>query len=185
MEEVVVQMTRTRALIAAFAASLVVLSSGAAPLCASAAEAGTPSVVTEVSEIVANSREMDGSQVRLVGEAVGDAMVRGDHAWVNILDASGMAIGVYLPKDEALKVRYLGMYSRKGDTVDLTGTFHNSCVVHDGEPDIHADSLTVVAQGHLVHHPLDSGRAALGGAFLVLAGLMGFAVRRRTSRPTR
>lgn len=141
--------------------------------------------VVSVSDLLQRSREMDGTEIRLIGEAVGDLMVRGDHAWVNILDASGTAIGVYLPKDEALKVRNLGRYFQKGDVIDLTGTFHDSCAVHDGEPDIHADSLAVVVQGHPVYHPVETSRVVLGGAVLALAGLMGLTARRRTPHPTR
>jgi hypothetical protein len=133
-----------------------------------------------ITDLFQRSREMDGKEMRLVGEAVGDLMPRGEYAWLNVLDASGMAIGVYLPKDEALKVSRVGRYFQKGDVVDLTGTFHDACSLHDGEPDIHADSLAVVEQGRPLYHPVQTSRAVLGGALLLLAGLMGLAARRRT-----
>ncbi len=194
MEEVVGEMTGSyrflsliarrpaRVLLALLLSSLVLsVNSGVA---SSSSGQGTSSLpVAAIGDLVGRAGEMDGSQVRIVGEAVGDLMVRGDHAWLNVLDASGLAIGVYLPKAEALKVRVLGGYSQKGDAVDLTGVFHSSCSLHDGEPDIHADSLVRVQEGGKVQHPVSSARMALSGLLLGLALLMGIAVRRRDTNP--
>lgn len=173
-------MMRRRLLAVAFAFCSLGVLAGAGTIYASSDQAPA-----SIAGLAGKSREMDGIQVRLVAEAVGDVMVRGDYAWLNVLDASGSAIGVYLQKDEALKVRILGSYFWKGDVVDLTGTFHYACPEHDGDPDIHADSLAVVEQGHRVYHPVETSRAVFGSALIVLAGVMGLAVRTRTSQPVR
>ncbi|MGE5580035.1 MAG: DNA-binding protein [Bacillota bacterium] len=178
-------MTRIRTLTAVLAACLLISMPGFGPMHASGLQPGTAPHLMPIGELVNRAREMDGLVVRLVGEAVGDLMVRGDHAWVNILDASGTAIGVFLPKEEALKVKSLGKYRQKGDVVDLIGVFHNSCDVHDGEPDVHADSIAVVENGHSVSYPVEVSRMVLGGILLVLAGALGLAVRRRAISPPR
>jgi hypothetical protein len=184
MEEAAVEMRRSHVIAATVAACLLV--SWAAPaLYASPAPTQATLEPTAVGDLVAKAKAMDGQQVRLVGEAVGDRMIRGDFAWINVLDRSGTAIGVYLPKDQALKVRNMGAYSGTGDVVDVTGTFHNACLLHDGEPDVHSDVIAVIEQGVPVYHPVDTRRAVLSALLLALAGLTGLAVRRRSSRSAR
>ena len=178
-------MTRTRAVVAAIAACLLIAAPGLRSLHASRIQTGTVLDPVPIGELVANARAMDGQVMRIMGEAVGDLMVRGDHAWVNILDASGTAIGVFLAKEEALKVKNLGKYRQKGDIVDLQGVFNDSCDVHDGEPDVHAGSIAVVERGYPVSYPIEVSRIVFGGVILALAGAAGLAVHRRTSRSAR
>jgi len=178
-------MTKIRAVITVLAAGLLILTPGFGPLHASGLQPGTVLKPMLIGELVTRAREMDGQVVRIVGEAVGDLMVRGDHAWVNILDASGTAIGVFMAKEEALKVKNLGQYRQKGDIVDLQGVFNDSCDIHDGEPDVHADSIAVVEKGYPVSHSVEVSRMVLGGVLLALAGVLGLAVHRRTPRSPR
>lgn len=170
-----VEMKRLALMILAIASCMLTAMAGVAR-----ASAQLPAVAS-ISDIVQKPTQMNGQEVRIVGEAIGDLMVRGDYAWINVLDKTGMAIGVYLPKGEALKIRNLGRYSQTGDTVDLVGVFNNACVEHGGDPDIHSTSLVVVAQGIPTPHPVDTLRLIFAGVLLAVAAVMGVAVKRRGS----
>ena len=117
--------------------------------------------------------EYDGEEVIFVGEAVGDVMVRGDHAWVTLNDdhysrralreagelrGGNSGIGVWLPRREAEKIGRLGRYGSMGDRVEVRGVFHADCSQHGGDFDIHATSLEVLERGRDLNDSPDSGK---------------------------
>lgn len=99
-------------------------------------------------ELVKNSVDFNGVAVTFRGEVIG-ILVRGDSAWVNVLD-NGVAIGVWCSANDAKKVSVVGDYTHIGDTVEVTGAFHLACTEHGGDLDIHADNFTVLKQGEVV-----------------------------------
>ncbi|PKQ28339.1 MAG: hypothetical protein CVT63_03245 [Candidatus Anoxymicrobium japonicum] len=146
------------------AVSLAILCAGL--LCAAAAatsvSAGADGVVT-TTELVENMRKYDNRTITIQGEAVGDMMTRGVFAWITVNDdayskksveeggklvgISNMGIAVWVPEQQARKIKVFGGYKNKGSTVRITGVFHRACARHGGDTDIHADSIEVVAQG--------------------------------------
>ena len=100
-------------------------------------------------ELINNAKSIDGKSVAYIGEVVGDVMIRGEYAWVNLLDEKN-AIGVWVGKDLVKDITYTGSYKFKGDVVEVSGVFHHACLQHGGDLDIHAQSLTKIIPGRPV-----------------------------------
>jgi len=92
-------------------------------------------------ELIDNAKQFDGKTVVYIGEVIGDIMIRGEYAWVNVNDGKN-AIGVWINKDLIKDIHYMGSYKFKGDVVEVSGTFNRACLQHGGDLDIHAQSLT-------------------------------------------
>lgn len=162
---------------------------------------GTGGSVSSV-DLVERPRDWDGKDVVFVGEAVGEVMVRGDHAWIhlnddayklaNLQEGAGLAgynsgAPVWIAADQAGAVQTLGDYKHEGDIVRVEGVFNAACAEHGGDMDIHATALSVVRPGHEVQDPVKPrkvmwlvGVAALA-ATVVAAEVGG---RRRRTRPS-
>lgn len=106
--------------------------------------------VTKINDLIENAKELDGQEVVIQGEAIGESMSRGDYSWVNINDGSN-AIGVWLSSAELEKIKYYGDYKHIGDTVKITSVFYRACKEHGGEADLHAISFEVVEKGQPVN----------------------------------
>ena len=95
-------------------------------------------------------------------------MRRGDHAWVNVLDADA-ALGVYAPVAATNAIGVFGSSRAKGDLVLVRGVIHRACPDHGGDMDIHATSITVVQPGHATPHPVNNFKLALMPLSIALA----------------
>jgi len=126
--------------------------------------------------LIENSAGFDGKTVTFRGEVVG-VMMRGNFAWVNVLD-NGIVIGVWCRAEDAGKVSVIGDYRHDGDNVEVIGTFHMACPEHGGDLDIHADNFTVVAAGRERDRPPSLLLVALSVAFVVAAIFVTFSLRR-------
>ncbi len=118
-------------------------------------------------ELINNAKQYDGQTVTYRGEAVGDIMARGDHAWVNLNDGY-IAIGVWVRKIELKDITYLGGYRAKGDVIEVTGIFNRSCPEHGGDLDIHAQEIKKVLSGEFSFKQLSIKKFYIG-IFLTLA----------------
>jgi len=135
-------------------------------------------------ELINNAKEYDGKTVVYAGEVIGDVMVRGDFAWVNINDGEN-AIGVWLDRELAKEVQFTGSYQTKGDRVEITGVFQRNCIQHGGDMDIHAQGLRKISPGKPVQEKLDTVKRNLT---FILFGLLCLALiflRRQGSRPNK
>lgn len=184
-------MARRRLLAAVAALTLAVASSGCAA-------SGTHDAVPNPNEIgsgalVERMREYDGMTVTFTGEAVGEAMVRGDHAWVHLNDDAyyeknveeGAPLGgqntgmpVWVGADLAATIRVFGDYKHEGDVVRVTGVFHDACAEHGGDTDIHAQTLVVVHPGRRVVDEPKPAKLAWAAALSILAGALFVAERK-------
>ena len=114
-------------------------------------------------DLVEQPKEFDGEDVTFAGEVIGEAMARGDMAWLHINDDAyyvknveeGAQLGgyntgmaVWLPAGLAEDIEYFGDYKHEGDIVEVEGIFNEACAEHGGDMDIHASALTVLEQGH-------------------------------------
>jgi hypothetical protein len=149
---------------------------------------GTPAGVAVASTaLIENASAWDGHSISFAGEAVGEAMARGEHAWLQVNDDtyqvrtlgddrplagynSGQAI--WTPAELARRVRLFGDYRVEGDAVRVSGEFHAACREHGGDMDIHATGLEIVREGHVVTHRLNSRRLGIGLGLLLLAGAL-------------
>ena len=124
-------------------------------------------------ELIERARELDGREVEFAGEAIGDSMRRGDHVWLNLLDAGG-AIGVWVERADLPALACFGSAEARGDTLRVRGIFHRSCPEHGGDLDIHAAAVEVVARGELKMETLHTGRMALAAGLLLAAAAVFF-----------
>lgn len=107
-------------------------------------------------ELINNTKNYNGNTVVYKGEVIGDIMVRGEYAWINVNDEKN-AIGIWIKKDLVKDILYTGSYKAKGDLVEITGKFNRSCVEHGGDLDIHAQSITKISSGNKVSHTINTG----------------------------
>ena len=113
------------------------------------------------SEELANEpEEYDGETVTFKGEAIGEVMIRGDFAWINVGDETG-AIGVFCPQEHLSEIEHEGSYKVKGDIISVRGIFHQSCPQHGGDTDIHAEKITLIQKGEEVSHSLEPWKVKL------------------------
>lgn len=173
----------------------------AAALAAFSEEAAPPAPGSAA--LVEDAAAWDGRTVRFVGEAIGEAMRRGDHAWIHLNDdAYGLAgpdddvkragansgIGIWVAAEQAGRIELFGDYRRHGDLVEVTGVFHAACPQHGGDLDIHAASLRILRTGYPTAHPVSSSRMIAAGVLAVatLALLLGNLLvdRRLAGRPS-
>lgn len=144
-------------------------------------------------DLVERMKEYDGMTVTFTGEAVGEAMVRGDHAWIHLNDDAyyaknieeGAPLGgqnsgmpVWVSADLAAKIRVFGDYKHEGDVVRVTGVFHDACAEHGGDTDIHAESLEIVRPGRRVVDEPKPAKLAWAVGLSVLAGALFVAERK-------
>ena len=111
--------------------------------------------ITPLNTLIENAKEMDGQEVTVQGEVIGERMDRGDYSWININDGTN-AMGIWLSKTEVEKILNYGNYEYKGDTVKITGIFDRACAEHGGEADLHTNSIEIVKQGYIVNQPVSS-----------------------------
>lgn len=102
---------------------------------------------TEINTLIENAKGMDGQEVTVQGEAIGERLDRGDYSWINMNDGSN-AIGIWVRKSDADQILNFGNYKTKGDTIRITGTFNRACVEHGGEADIHNNQMQIVEKGY-------------------------------------
>ena len=87
-----------------------------------------------INDLVEHAAALDGTEVTVTEKrAIGEAMERGEYAWVNLSDGTN-AIGIWLPLTEAKLITYFGDYKNKGDSVRITGIFNRACADHGGRP---------------------------------------------------
>lgn len=125
--------------------------------------------VISSSELISNAKQYDGKSVVYAGEVIGEVMVRGKYAWINVKDSKN-AIGVWMPRDLTRDILFTGSYKFKGDEVEISGIFHRSCQEHGGDLDIHAQDLRRVNIGYLVPEKLNFNKIK---AVLILLGTLG------------
>lgn len=98
------------------------------------------------SDLINNAKFYDGKNVSYVGEVIGDIMMRGNFAWVNVNDGKN-ALGIWIDKALLKEITYTGNYRSEGDRVEVTGVFHRACLAHGGDLDIHAQIIRKIVSG--------------------------------------
>ena len=126
-------------------------------------------------ELITNASKYDGSSVVYQGEVIGDLMVRGEYAWINVNDGKN-AIGIWILKEFTEDILYSGSYKARGDLVEVAGKFNRACADHGGDLDIHAYSVRKVSPGNIISHAVNRKRIYFTlGLLLILIG--GYALR--------
>ena len=122
-------------------------------------------------ELIERAAEFDRRTVEYQGEAVGDVMMRGEFAWVNLYDGKN-AIGVWCPRALAGMIRCTGDYWHTGDTLRVSGVFHRACPEHGGDLDIHALALEKTGAGGRRERPFPRKKALAAAGISSLAAVL-------------
>jgi len=118
-------------------------------------------------DLINNAKQYDGQEIVYIGEVIGDVMVRGKFAWVNVNDTKN-AIGIWLAADLVKEISYTGSYKSKGDIVEVKGKFNRTCLEHGGDLDIHAQSLQIIKKGENVDEVISPRKIKVAIAFLII-----------------
>ncbi len=114
--------------------------------------------------------------VQVVGEVVGDnlrADVNGEYRWICLQalnSDSNATLMAYMTEEQAAKIESYGKYGTTGTHLQVHGVFHLVCSEHEGETDLHAESVSVVDQGSRHADSFDI-LSFLPGAIIVVVGL--------------
>lgn len=120
------------------------------------------------SELIKNAKEYDGKLITYTGEVIGDVMLRGESAWVNINDGDN-ALGVWMSVFLTREIKFVGNYKSRGDSFEIVGIFHRACPEHGGDLDIHAQALRKLGNGRIVNQILNLDKKNLS---LILFGAL-------------
>lgn len=135
---------------------------------------GNAAEIIDLNSLVEGGAQYDGKQIVVQGEALLEAMERGEFAWVNIYDNTN-ALGIWMRLSDTKKIKFFGDYKNKGDVIMVAGIFNRACKEHGGDMDIHAASVEITTSGYSVKEIISSWKAIVGGALtlitLTLAGI--------------
>ncbi|MCM8827251.1 MAG: DNA-binding protein [Candidatus Omnitrophica bacterium] len=124
-------------------------------------------------KLIGNAKEYDGKIIIYEGEVIGDIMLRGKYAWINVNDGKG-TIGVWVDRDLAKEVSFTGNYRYNGDWIEIKGIFNRACLQHGGDLDIHAKTIRIIRKGSLREDKIPAFKINLGVsliiAYLLLTG---------------
>ncbi|MCE5196302.1 MAG: hypothetical protein LLG09_04135 [Negativicutes bacterium] len=133
-----------------------------------------------ISQLIEDTANYENKIVTIEGEVIGEALERGEFAWINLNDQTG-AIGVWLKRSDTEQLLYYGDYGHRGDQVKISGRFSRACTEHGGDFDIHADQMNVVRKGWVVSEKISSQKIMLTLLLLLLTGVL-WAVYKRTQK---
>jgi hypothetical protein len=119
-------------------------------------------------ELIKGAKEYDTKIITYTGEAIGDVMIRGEFAWVNINDGEN-ALGVWVSASLAKEIEFTGSYKTRGDSLEVTGIFNRACLEHGGDLDIHAQKLRKITPGREINRGLKPDKKNLS---LILFGVL-------------
>lgn len=157
-----------------------------------AAAVGPPQVSS--AELVERAAEWDGKMVTFTGEAIGEAMARGDLTWLHLNDDAysrstvpeGAALAGYnsgqavlVDTEAARAVHVFGDFGHRGDIVQVTGRFHAADPQYGGDMTIEATTLRVVTPGQSVPRSVSGVRIGWLLISLTAAALSWAALRLR------
>lgn len=105
--------------------------------------------ITKINDLIEKSASLNNTEITVQGEVIGEALERGEYAWININDTTN-AIGVWVKQSDADRIKFYGDYKHKGDIIKVTGVFYKSCPEHGGDVDIHSTDIEIVETGNEV-----------------------------------
>lgn len=126
-----------------------------------------------LNDLIEKGETFDKKEVRVNGEAIGEMLNRKDYSWININDTSN-AMGIYMKKEDGLKIKMYGGYKQKGDTIEVVGTFNRACKEHGGDMDIHAKKVKIIEEGEVFQSYLPKEKVVVAIVTTVLALLLGY-----------
>ena len=127
---------------------------------------------TTIESLFDQSSLYDNRTVQVVGEVVGDCIQANDgtgDCWImltSVYEDNSSSISVLLSAELASQIDRYGRYGVTGTTLQVRGTYHQVCDVHDGLPDIHATNSSVLSKGF--DHPDEFKLADFAPGFVAI-----------------
>ncbi|HBT95087.1 MAG TPA: hypothetical protein DEB24_02800 [Coriobacteriia bacterium] len=129
---------------------------------------------TTVTELTNAGVQMDGQQVVVEGEVIGDIIYADvGHKWLMLSDGNA-SISVLTKNADAQKIVYLGRYNQVGTRVEISGVFRVDDTTRDGLTDVTAQSIKILDEGYAVQSPVDWQKIQIGALLLVVGGIVIF-----------
>jgi hypothetical protein len=123
------------------------------------------------SSLINNAKQYDNQIVIYQGEVIGEKMIRGDYAWLNVNDGN-IAVGIWVKNNLIRDMRYFGNYATKGDVIMITGVFHRACPEHGGDLDLHAQAIKKIGAGEQRLSPLSTKKLTIAILLSILTGIL-------------
>jgi hypothetical protein len=118
------------------------------------------------------SQQIDGQEVTIQGEVVGDILsAERGYKWLMLQDG-GATISVLVAEHEVAKVTHLGRYGQVGTRLEVTGELQTDCADHDGLTDVHATKVVVIDEGSEVEHHPDPRTFQIGALLIIVGGCL-------------
>ena len=127
--------------------------------------------ITKINDLIEKSISFDNTEVTVQGEVIGEALERGDYAWININDTTN-AIGIWVKRSDIDQIQFYGDYKHKGDIVKFTGVFYRACSEHGGDVDIHCSNLEIVESGYNIKEQLSTLKIGITVSLVVIAAII-------------
>lgn len=130
----------------------------------------------------------DGQTVRVTGEVVGDRITAGasdGYCWITVTDPAfdvNNTVEIYMTTEQASRIDAYGRYGQIGTIISVQGTFNLVCAEHQGESDVHADTVTVSQRGRAIPDEYDATDLLPGVTAIVIGLLMMLVVWRLQER---
>lgn len=115
---------------------------------------------TTVASLINQASLYEDRTVQVVGEVIGDKIRADepDRTWITLTETDAgdqSSISVLLSSEQAKQIDRFGRYGVIGTTLQVRGTYHQACDEHDGLPDIHATTSSVLSRGQDVPDTFD------------------------------
>ncbi len=110
---------------------------------------------TSIADLSQADSYYEGQTVLVKGEVVGDRIndeSNGDYCWITLQDDADTpsTVAVYMSKEQSNVIDTYGKYGTEGTQLQVRGTYHLECPIHQGLSDIHAEEVSALQEGHKV-----------------------------------
>jgi hypothetical protein len=126
---------------------------------------------TKINDLIEQSISLDNTEVTVQGEVIGEALERGEYAWININDTTN-ATGIWVKKSDINQIQFYGDYKHKGDIVKITGVFHRACSEHGGDVDIHCTDIEIVETGYSIKEQISAYKIVMTVSLIFIAAII-------------
>jgi hypothetical protein len=127
--------------------------------------------LTKINDLIEQSISLDNTEVTVQGEVIGEALERGEYAWININDTTN-AIGIWVKKSDIDQIQFYGDYKHNGDIVKITGVFYRACSEHGGDVDIHCKDIEIVETGYSIKEQISSYKIIITAVLIIIAAII-------------
>lgn len=128
-----------------------------------------------LNDLIEKGKELNGKQVVISGEAIGEPLNRGENTWVNINDKTN-AMGVYMNTNYSNKIITYGGFNKIGDIIKVSGVFNRACEEHGGDMDIHALNVDILENGKKLDDKVPVYKIVLCFILIIITSILGMIV---------